>query len=168
MRAWNINESKTKHSHFCIKLHVIIVNIIQVTPLSRGNVVRTRVFNQQITVVGSHWFILIWWHVRGCSRWSCVYPKINKLYSDQTPIHATKTCHLVTIISHKSLKRSSILPLKWHFNIYGGMVIVNSFVTSTNAVNTRYKHTRHRHKHVTSTLFQCTNFSPPKRLRYRH
>ena len=33
----------------------------------------------------------------------------------------------------------------------------------TYTVNTRY-----RQNHVTGTLFRCTNFPPPNRLRYRH
>ena len=35
-------------------------------------------------------------------------------------------------------------------------------------VNSRYKHTRYKLNNVTGTLFRCTNFPPPNRLRYRH
>ena len=35
-------------------------------------------------------------------------------------------------------------------------------------VISRYRHTRYRHNHDTGTLFRCTNFPPPNRLRYRH
>ena len=35
-------------------------------------------------------------------------------------------------------------------------------------VNTRYKHTRYRHNHVIGNKIACTNFPPPKRLRYKH
>ena len=35
-------------------------------------------------------------------------------------------------------------------------------------VNSRYNYTRYKHNHVTRTLFRCTNFPPPNRLRYRH
>ena len=34
-------------------------------------------------------------------------------------------------------------------------------------INTRYRLPRYRHSHVTGNRIACTNFPPPKRLRYR-
>ena len=44
----------------------------------------------------------------------------------------------------------------------------HSLYSRTYTVNIRYRHTRYRHSHDTGTLFRCTNFPPPNRLRYRH
>ena len=44
----------------------------------------------------------------------------------------------------------------------------NEMWTELRTVISRYRHSRYGRSHDTGTLFRCTNFPPPNRLRYRH